>query len=102
MLGNQGVTPDGCPTLPGLLTAAGYQTRAIGKMHFHPARGHHGFEHMEITHDYFSYMARHFHHQHPMDHGIGGHAMYPVFDTVPPSQTHTIAGVDGCCNFLKT
>lgn len=33
-------------TLPGELTRAGYQTRAVGKMHFKPQRAHYGFEHM--------------------------------------------------------
>ena len=40
------------PTLPGLLTQAGYQTRAQGKMHFLPMRTNHGFEHMELPFDY--------------------------------------------------
>jgi len=48
----------GHPTLPGTLTAAGYQTRAQGKMHFHPARCHYGFETMEITPDYLRQMQR--------------------------------------------
>ncbi|MDP7399197.1 MAG: sulfatase-like hydrolase/transferase [Lentisphaeria bacterium] len=102
MLDNWGVTPNGCPTLPGILTAAGYQTRAIGKMHFNPPRGHHGFEHMEITQDYFRYMARHFPHQRPIDHGIGGNEMAPALDTVPVSQTHTHWVVDRAMNFLET
>ncbi len=34
------------PTLPRMLTADGYQTFAVGKMHFHPEREHHGFAHM--------------------------------------------------------
>jgi arylsulfatase len=35
-------------TLPGELTRAGYQTRAVGKMHFQPQRAHYGFEHMVL------------------------------------------------------
>lgn len=35
-------------TVPRLLTAAGYQTLAVGKMHFFPAREHHGFAHMHL------------------------------------------------------
>ena len=35
-------------TLPRLLTWEGYQTVAVGKMHFHPAREHHGFAHMHL------------------------------------------------------
>jgi arylsulfatase A-like enzyme len=37
------------PTLPGLLSDAGYETRAIGKMHFQPPRRHHGFDRMELS-----------------------------------------------------
>ncbi|MFC1715106.1 sulfatase [Candidatus Poribacteria bacterium] len=37
------------PTLPGMLTQAGYQTRAIGKMHFRPVRHPFGFEAMELS-----------------------------------------------------
>ena len=37
------------PTLPGMLTQAGYQTRAIGKMHFSPVRHPFGFESMELS-----------------------------------------------------
>ena len=35
-------------TIPRLLTAADYQTIAVGKMHFHPEREHHGFAHMHL------------------------------------------------------
>ena len=36
------------PTLPRILADHGYITRAIGKMHFHPSRCHHGFHKMEL------------------------------------------------------
>ena len=39
-------------TLPAVLTDAGYQTCAKGKMHFEPARAHYGFEHMKLPLDY--------------------------------------------------
>ena len=35
-------------TVPQLLGSAGYLTQAIGKMHFGPARRHHGFQRMEL------------------------------------------------------
>ena len=38
----------GLPTVPRLLTESGYQTIAVGKMHFQPAREHHGFAHMYL------------------------------------------------------
>ena len=39
-------------TLPAMLTDAGYQTCAKGKMHFEPARACYGFEHMTLPLDY--------------------------------------------------
>jgi arylsulfatase A-like enzyme len=36
------------PKLPELLADAGYDTRAIGKMHFRPTRCHNGFNRMEL------------------------------------------------------
>ncbi len=36
------------PVLPRILSDHGYETRAIGKMHFRPPRRHHGFDRMEL------------------------------------------------------
>ncbi len=36
------------PTLPRLLSRAGYVTGAVGKMHFVPPREHHGFDEMHL------------------------------------------------------
>ena len=36
------------PVLPRILSDGGYDTRAIGKMHFRPARRHNGFNKMEL------------------------------------------------------
>lgn len=40
--------PRGLPTLAGILSDAGYETTAVGKMHFLPARNHNGFGRMEL------------------------------------------------------
>ncbi len=40
--------PYDLPMLPRILSDAGYRTHAVGKMHYQPARRHHGFERMEI------------------------------------------------------
>jgi arylsulfatase A-like enzyme len=54
-------------TLPRMLTEAGYQTRAIGKMHYYPVREHHGWAHMSLMEEipqsreddeYLQYLAR--------------------------------------------
>ncbi len=46
--GNTGrpIADYGLATVPRLLSEAGYQTIAVGKMHFSPPREHHGFAHM--------------------------------------------------------
>ncbi|RTZ18028.1 arylsulfatase [Vibrio aquaticus] len=36
------------PVFPRLLSHSGYQTAAIGKMHFQPMREHHGFERLKL------------------------------------------------------
>lgn len=91
------------PTLPGILARAGYQTRAIGKMHFHPMRAHYGFEHMELPHDYYRAMARRGADAGvPKDHGIGENEMEPVFSTVPEHLSATRWLVDRTIDFLET
>lgn len=42
------VIPYDIPTLPQLLSDAGYDTIAVGKMHFQPCRRHNGFARMEL------------------------------------------------------
>ena len=104
LLGNSiGETPmNRFPTLPGLLTAGGYQTRAQGKMHFHPLRTNYGFEHMEILPDYYRTMAGHPERGVPMDHGIGQNEMDPVISTVSDTNSLTHWTVDRSIDFLET
>lgn len=46
---NQGHHMDSSiPTLPRILSDTGYHNEAIGKMHFQPAREHHGFHRMQM------------------------------------------------------
>ncbi|MCW8129785.1 MAG: sulfatase-like hydrolase/transferase [Planctomycetota bacterium] len=94
-MGNAPNTPiDPKTSLPGILSRHGYQTRAEGKMHFSPVRGHFGFEHMEILDDYYRYMQRHPHLGVPTDHGLGQNEMEPGLSTVAESHslTHWIVG----------
>ena len=91
------------PTLPGLLRDSGYQTRAVGKMHFGPMRGHFGFEHMELPYDYvlerqrFGGPA-----EQPMAHGMSQNDIAPGFSSVPEnlSLTHWIA--QHSADFIET
>jgi arylsulfatase A-like enzyme len=90
------------PTLPGVLGRAGYQTRAVGKMHFHPLRAHYGFDHMELLPDYYRDLARRGIRERPMDHGMGQNEMEPVFATVPESLSQTRWIVDRSIDFVET
>jgi arylsulfatase len=90
------------PTLPGLLTAAGYQTHAHGKMHFHPARAHYGFEHMEILPDYYRWAKRAGVSPLPKYHGVGENEMEPAVGTAPRDATVTQWVVDRSVDFLET
>lgn len=76
-------------TLPSLLARAGYQTAAIGKMHFTPERARHGFDEMLIPTDYYRAMARSGNPLQPMHHGLGQNELYPGMATVPEAMTLT-------------
>jgi arylsulfatase len=97
----QPTAPDPRRTLPGLLTAAGYQTRAIGKMHYHPPRCNYGFEHMEILEDYYR-ERRSLGGPQPKTHGLGENEMEPVISTLPEQDTLTHWTAERAVNFLET
>ena len=88
------------PTLPGVLTANGYQTRAQGKMHFHPMRANYGFEHMELPLDFYRGMAGGAHS--PKDHGVGENEIEPVISTVDEIHSATHWTVKRSIDFLET
>ncbi len=83
-------------TLPGLLTAAGYQTRAQGKMHFHPSRAHYGFEHMELNTDYYRAYPEATRNGLGLNEIVPGRASTELKDTAP----HWV--VDRSIDFLET
>jgi len=88
------------PTLPGVLTSNGYQTRAQGKMHFNPMRANYGFEHMELPAEYYRSMAGGLHT--PKAHGIGENEIEPVISTVDETRTATYWTVQRSIDFLET
>lgn len=90
------------PTLPGLLTQAGYQTRAQGKMHFEPMRANYGFEHMELPMDYYRERNRNARDGLPKDHGVGENEIEPVISTVHESDSLTQWTVKRSIDFLET
>jgi arylsulfatase A-like enzyme len=76
-------------TLPSQLQKLGYQTAAIGKMHFTPQRARHGFGEMLIPDDYYKALRRSGSHVQPMAHGLGQNELFPGMSTVPESMTLT-------------
>jgi len=104
MTGNGGMEEamEGRPTLPGLLTAAGYQTRAQGKMHFSPMRCNYGFEHMELPMDYYRERHRRAHEGLPKEHGVGENEITPVISTVHETRSLTHWTVRRSIDFLET
>ncbi len=91
-------------TLPELLGRSGYQTRAQGKMHFHPVRAHYGFQTMELPMDY--YRERHRlsvgSASLPKEHGVGENEMQAVISTVHENESLTHWTVSRSVDFLET
>ncbi|NLF39495.1 sulfatase-like hydrolase/transferase [bacterium] len=91
-----------CPTLPGILTRAGYQTRAQGKMHFHPMRANYGFEYVELPMDYYRERHGRAHEGLPKEHGVGENEITPVISTVDETHSLTYWTVRRSIDFLET
>lgn len=89
-------------TLPAVLTDAGYQTCAKGKMHFEPARAHYGFEHMKLPLDYMREYDKKQDSARPKIHGIGECEMEPVLSTVEEKDSITTWIADEAIDFLET
>ncbi len=92
----------GGPTMPELLTANGYQTRAQGKMHFHPVRCNYGFEHMELPLDFYRDQLSNRSRGLSKQHGIGENEVSPVISTVPETESLTYWTVQRSIDFLET
>lgn len=89
-------------TLPAILTDAGYQTCAKGKMHFDPARAHYGFEHMRLPLDYMREYDKKQDSTRPKIHGIGECEMEPVISTVDVKDSITTWIADETIDFIET
>ncbi len=89
-------------TLPAVLTDAGYQTCAKGKMHFDPARANYGFEHMRLPLDYMREYDKKQSFARPKVHGIGECEMEPVLSTVEEKDSITTWIADEAIDFLET
>jgi len=90
-------------SLPYRLTReAGYQTKAIGKMHFYPERARFGFEHITLhPNDYVNFLEDNGYGGFYRGHGLGGNEVYPAISAVPERYTHTHWIVDEGIKFLS-
>ena len=88
-------------TLPTLLHGCGYQTAAIGKMHFGPERARHGFDEMIIPSDYYIEMEKNGYPIKPMQHGLGQNELYPGMATVPEALTLTNWTANQCVSYIR-
>ena len=89
-------------TLPAILTDAGYQTKAMGKMHFTPARAHYGFEEMTLPLDYMRQYDKQPYGARPKVHGAGECEADPVLSTVDTKDSITQWITDGAIDFIET
>ena len=87
-------------TLPALLTDAGYQTRAMGKMHFDSVRACYGFESMTLPIDYLRSCEKQG--LRPKTHGAMECELVPALSTVDTRDSITTWIVDGSIDFLET
>jgi arylsulfatase A-like enzyme len=89
-------------TLPARLTQeAGYQTKAIGKMHFSPARSRNGFQHVTLhPNDYIWWLEDHGYGGAFRGHGLGGNEVYPAVAITPDKYYHTTWSIDEAIKFL--
>jgi arylsulfatase len=89
-------------SLPYRLTReAGYQSKAVGKMHFYPERARFGFEHISLhPDDYVNWLEEQGYGGLYRGHGVGGNEVYPTVSTVPERYTHTNWKVAEAIRFL--
>jgi arylsulfatase A-like enzyme len=87
-------------TLPWYLREQGYQTIAIGKMHFGPERARHGFDEMVLPDDYYRQMRHSGNDFQPMRHGLGQNELYPGMATVPEALTLTSWIAEQCVDYI--
>jgi arylsulfatase A-like enzyme len=106
------VTRSDLPTIPRILSDSGYETRAIGKMHFVPPRRHNGFDKLELMEElpyyreqdeYAMYLRSvglgHIQHIHGVRHLL---YMLPQRSLIPEEHHGTKWVADRSIEFIKT
>ena len=98
-------------TLAGELSAAGYQTEMIGKLHLMPARKRYGFDHLQLAdatrgdnNDYVDWLQQYYHRNDVdpgMAHGVSANGWVGRPHHLPEEQMHTFWCIDRALNFLR-
>ena len=111
-VGYRGAAWDPPHTLAGELSAAGYQTEMIGKLHLSPPRKRYGFDHLQLsdaTHgtannDYVEWLQQ-YHRRHDYDpgmaHGVSANGWVGRPHHLPEEQMHTFWCVDRALKFMR-
>ena len=97
-------------TLAGELSAAGYQTEMIGKLHLNPPRKRYGFDHLQLAdatrganNDYVDWLQQ-YHRRNDVDpgmaHGVSANGWVGRPHHLPEEQMHTFWCIDRALNFL--
>lgn len=87
-------------SLPAQMAGLGYQTAAIGKMHFAPPRARYGFDEMLLPADYYEEQRISGSNPTPMIHGLGQNELYPTLAAVPEAETLTAWISDKASDYL--
>lgn len=84
-----------------LAREAGYQTEAVGKMHFSPDRARFGLDHVRLhPNDYVMFLEDTDYKGMYRGHGLGGNEVYPTVAAMPERYTHTHWIVEEATRFL--
>jgi len=88
-------------TLPAALRKLGYQTYAVGKMHFSPQRARHGFDEIILIEDFFLEMERSGSPLQPMRSGLSQTGLEPSMSTSPETMTSTWWTAEKSAEFIR-
>ena len=107
---------DPAHTMPGCLSAAGYQTQLVGKLHLHPQRKRYGYDHMILSdsgnhrptsayqfhNDYLTWLKDQGFAHHATAHGISGNGRIARPWTISEELHHTSWVAEYAARFFET
>lgn len=88
-------------TLPSCLSALGYHTALIGKLHVGEKQVRYGFDEIITADAYYREMRKMGHFPQPMRHGLGQCEFHPTMSTVPEAQTLTAWSAEQASDFIR-